>query len=187
MFVRSLSLCLLVDRVEARGPASIQGVSTGPTPSTPVPTTSEELKGLRKEKRLVEDAVERCKASIAALRSYVASVAADRVPSVNLGQLLQHCEIEGERLASKLLELEDKLTVSDEAIGTEQKRLSGANTSGESEVLLNLTASIGLFADEEGDVELTLIYGMGPSSNAVYRFGLTFALSCPWGYVESRL
>ncbi|KAF4579590.1 hypothetical protein EYR40_000229 [Pleurotus pulmonarius] len=156
-------------RVEARGPASIQGVSTGPTPSTPVPTTSEELKGLQKEKRLVEGAIERCKASIAALRSYVASVAADRVPSENLGQLLQHCETEGERLASQLLELEDKLTSSDEAIKTERKRLSGANSSdSDYEILLNLTASIGLFADEEGDVELTLIYAV---HGATWRAG----------------
>ncbi|KAF9492706.1 hypothetical protein BDN71DRAFT_1473629 [Pleurotus eryngii] len=149
-------------RVEARGPASIQGVSTGPTPSTPVPTTSEELKGLQKEKRLIEGAIERCQASIAALRSYVASVAADRVPSEKLGQLLQHCETEGERLASRLLELEDQLSVSDEAI---KKRLSGANTS---DVLLNLTASIGLFANEEGDVELTLIYAV---RGATWRAG----------------
>ncbi|KAF7439911.1 hypothetical protein PC9H_000248 [Pleurotus ostreatus] len=166
-------------RVEARGPASIQGVSTGPTPTPPVPTTSQELKKLQKEKRLVENAIERCKASIAALRSYVSSVSADRVPSENLGQLLQHCETEGERLASKLLELEDKLTTSDAAIEAEQKRLSGADevdtveykldgSDGPGKLYLGLTASIGLFANEEGDVELTLIYAV---HQATWRAG----------------
>ncbi|KAF4603081.1 hypothetical protein EYR38_003486 [Pleurotus pulmonarius] len=38
-------------RVEIRGPASIQGVSTGPTPTPPAPTTSQELKVRQKEKR----------------------------------------------------------------------------------------------------------------------------------------
>lgn len=104
------------------------------------------------------------------MRSYVSSVSADRVPSENLGQLLQHCETEGERLALKLLELEDKLTTSDVAIEAEQKRLSGAGevdtveykldgSDGPEKLYLDLTASVGLFANEEGDVDLTLIYG----------------------------
>ncbi|KAF4603079.1 hypothetical protein EYR38_003484 [Pleurotus pulmonarius] len=130
-------------------------------------------------KRLVEDAIKRCKASIAALRSYISFVTADRVPSENLGQLLQNCEAEGERLASNLLELEDKLASSDAAIEAEQKRLSAADQAHAVEykvngsdttatLYLDVTASVGLFAHEEGDVELTLIYAV---HQATWRAG----------------
>ncbi|KAG9226892.1 hypothetical protein CCMSSC00406_0003435 [Pleurotus cornucopiae] len=144
-------------RVEARGCASIQGVAIGSTPQPPAPTASEELKNLRKEKRLAESAIERCNASIGSIRSYVASTTAVNIPSANLGQLLQSCETEGARLDSQLLELEEKLSVITEAIEAEEKKLAGGNVEQDE---LGMTASIGLFAHEAGEIELTLIYAV---------------------------
>ncbi|KAJ8700894.1 hypothetical protein PTI98_003874 [Pleurotus ostreatus] len=144
-------------RVEARGSASIQGVTIGSTPQPPVPTASEELKNLRKEKRLAESAIERCNASIGSIRSYVASTTTVNIPSVNLGQLLQSCETEGARLDSQLLELEEKLSAVTEAVEAEEKKLEGGNVEQDG---LGMTASIGLFAHEAGEIELTLIYAV---------------------------
>ncbi|KAF9492707.1 hypothetical protein BDN71DRAFT_1179279 [Pleurotus eryngii] len=144
-------------RVEARGSASIQGVTIGSTPQPPAPTASEELKNLHKEKRLVESAIDRCNASIKSIRSYVASTTAVNIPSGDLAQLLQNCETEGARLDSQLLELEEKLSAIKQAVEAEEKKLADGNVEQDG---LGMTASIGLFAHETGEVELTLIYAV---------------------------
>ncbi|KAF4603077.1 hypothetical protein EYR38_003482 [Pleurotus pulmonarius] len=144
-------------RVEARGSASIQGVTTGSTPQPPAPTASDELKRLQKEKKLVESAIQRCKSSIESIRSYVTSATAVNIPSADIGQLLQNCETEGAKLDSQLLELEEKLSTVDEAVEAEEKKLAGGNVEQDA---LGMTASIGLFANEAGQIELTLIYAV---------------------------
>ncbi|KAL4259574.1 Conserved hypothetical protein CHP02231 [Pleurotus pulmonarius] len=144
-------------RVEARGSASIQGVTIGSTPQPPAPTASDELKSLQKEKKLVESAIQRCKSSIESIRSYVTSATAVNVPSADIGQLLQNCETEGAKLDSQLLELEEKLSAVDEAVEAEEKKLAGGNVEQDA---LGMTASIGLFANEAGQIELTLIYAV---------------------------
>ncbi len=71
--------------------------------------------------------------------------------------MLQNCETEGAKLDSQLLELEEKLSAVDEAVEAEEKKLAGGNVEQDA---LGMTASIGLFANEAGQMELTLIYGM---------------------------
>lgn len=61
-----------------------------------------------------------------------------------------------EQLDERTLELEQKLSDIEEEIDAERVKLRGTTV----DKKLNLRATIGVFADSAGEVEIVLIYGM---------------------------
>lgn len=143
-------------RVEGRGSATIHDVTVSSMATRPLSLTSEALSELMSAKERTEKAVERCKKSVASLQSFLTSINVQHVNSTDLGTVMENYDSVGETLDNKMSELEANLKAINEQINTERSKLSGP--------VLNETrrfqASISVFAEREGDVEIALIYGI---------------------------
>jgi uncharacterized protein (TIGR02231 family) len=93
---------------------------------------------------------------IASLAGYLKSVHPSHVEFSKLHDLVQYYDSTAEELDDKVTKLEGELQEIKTAVKAEQDKLSGP-TGNEK---LNLRASIGVFADCEGEVKIALIYGM---------------------------
>ncbi|KAL0946220.1 hypothetical protein HGRIS_012479 [Hohenbuehelia grisea] len=132
-------------RVEGRGAAAIHGVTIASTPIPPIPSTSDALVALEHKQAKLNKAVARCQKAISSLETFVGSV------------IIGKYEAEGEKLDDKLLELEQLLKEVDKDIITERARLGGSNHRNHE---LGQTATISVFAETGGDIELVLIYAV---------------------------
>ena len=70
--------------------------------------------------------------------------------------MVNNYDTAAEELDNKIAELEDVLAETNEAISVEKAKLSGPIGNEK----LNVKVSIGVFADFEGEIKLTLIYGV---------------------------
>lgn len=141
--------------MEGRGAATIHDVTISTIIPPPIPTTSTELKGLELNHKQTEKALERSRKAIASLETYLDSVNVEHVAVTALGEVVETYESTCEKLDDKVTELEKQLDDLYKSIEDERKKLSGPTGNHK----LNLKASIGVFADHEGEVEIALIYG----------------------------
>ncbi|KAL0946119.1 hypothetical protein HGRIS_012384 [Hohenbuehelia grisea] len=144
-------------RVEGRGAATIHGVTIAATPVPPIASTSDALVALEHKKERVGKAIARCRKSIAALETFVSSVSTEKINVQDLGSVVNGYEAEGEKLDDKLLELEQLLLDVDKDITIERARLRGSSHRNHD---LGQTATISVFAETGGDIELVLIYAV---------------------------
>lgn len=151
-------------RVEGRGAATIHDVTISTIIPPPIPTTSTELKGLELNHKQTEKALERSRKAIASLENYLDSVNVEHVAVTALGEVVETYESTCEKLDDKVTELEKQLDDLYKSIEDERKKLSGPTGNHK----LNLKASIGVFADHEGEVEIALIYAV---NNATWSAG----------------
>jgi hypothetical protein len=143
-----------VHRVEGRGDATIHDVTISNLPTENI-TTSEAYQKLEDESKRVEDAIQRNSVAISSLTSYIQSMKMDNVDPVKLTEILDSFDKASENLDEKAVELnkrqeELRRLQSEEVskIGVQMKKNK-----------LKLKASVGVFAEHEGEVEIVLIYG----------------------------
>jgi anion-transporting ArsA/GET3 family ATPase len=109
---------------------------------------------LSKQKR-AEKALARAVNSLSSLETYLSSVKVDHLEVTKLREVVEQYDSTAGDLDEKITVLEKELKETAEAIKKEKSRLAGP-TGNEK---LNLKATIGVFADKEGDINITLIYG----------------------------
>ncbi|CAA7265472.1 unnamed protein product [Cyclocybe aegerita] len=143
-------------RVEGRGAATIHDVTISSITSPPVPTTSPALDSLLAKKKQDEKALARVQKSLNSLETYLKSVKAQHLDVSKLQEVVREYDTTAGELDDKVTELEKQLEEADEAITEERKRLAGP-TGNEK---LNLKATIGVFADFEGEIKIALIYAV---------------------------
>ncbi|CAA7266059.1 unnamed protein product [Cyclocybe aegerita] len=143
-------------RVEGRGAATIHDVTVATIAPPPIPTTSPTLKSLLSKKKQDEKALARVQKSLNSLETYLTSVKAEHLDVSKLQEVVRQYDTTAGQLDEKVTELEKQLKETDEAIAEERKKLAGP-TGNEK---LNLKATIGVFADIEGEVKIALIYAV---------------------------
>ena len=141
--------------VEGRGAATIHDVTISTISSPPIPTTSPALISLLAKEKHTEKALTRTRKSLASLEAYLASMNIEHLAVSNVRGVMQEYETSASELDEKVTELEDELKETQDAIQEEKKRLSGPTINEK----LNLKATIGVFADFEGEIKVALIYG----------------------------
>jgi peptidoglycan hydrolase CwlO-like protein len=109
---------------------------------------------LSKQKR-VEKALARTLKSLSSLETYLSSLKAEHLQVTKLQEVVEQYDSTAGDLDEKVTELEQELKETEEAIKEERKRLAGPT----GDEKLNLKATIGVFADSEGDIKIALIYG----------------------------
>jgi chromosome segregation ATPase len=89
------------------------------------------------------------------LETYLKSVNTGHVDVSKLQDVVHHYDATAEELDDRVTKLEEELKELKTAAKAEQEKLAGP-TGNEK---LNLRATIGVFADGEGEVKIALIYG----------------------------
>lgn len=123
--------------------------------TSPSATTSPTLTSLLAKQKQTEKALARAEKSLASLNTYLESVNTGHVDVSKLQDVVRHYDATAEELDEKVTKLEEELKELAIAITAEQEKLSGP-TGNEK---LDLRATIGVFADSEGEVKIALIYG----------------------------
>ena len=144
-----------LNRVEGRGTATIHDVTISNIVPPPASTTSPTLTSLLAKQKQTEKAFARAEKSLASLASYLESVTTGHIEFSKLGEVVHHYDAAAEELDEKVTKLEGELQELKTAVKAEQEKLSGP-TGNEK---LDLRATIGVFADCEGEVKIALIYG----------------------------
>ncbi|TDL26920.1 hypothetical protein BD410DRAFT_714981, partial [Rickenella mellea] len=147
-------------RFEGRGAATIHDVTVSYTPAPPAVTTSTALSASELKKERTQKAIERCKKSLASLETYVGTLNVERIDVSQIGNVVEKYDTEAAKLDDKLLELGKQLQEADQEVQDERKKLAGPDRN----VQLGLQASIGVFAELEGEAEIALIYGVTNAS-----------------------
>jgi uncharacterized protein (TIGR02231 family) len=152
-------------RVEGRGAATIHGVTVSSTPAPPVISTSDKLCELEEGRGRGLRALGRNKQALAALNKFLDSLDLQKVPANEVGTLLNTYKTEAEKLDEAIFDIQAQLSKFDEQIAAERKSFAGPERNSR----LSNQASVGVFADVEGTVEIALIYAVyGASWEALY-------------------
>ncbi|TFK17639.1 hypothetical protein FA15DRAFT_698379 [Coprinopsis marcescibilis] len=147
-------------RVNGRGAGTIQEVSTSYiTPEAGV-KTSAKLKELLREKEVLDQRAHRAQKTLAALDKYIGTLVANSTPSASLKDVLVDYNSNAEGIQAETLVIDDKQTEVDEAVRAEKLALEGKKRDSR----LNVRASIGVFADSAGEIELSLVYAVYSAS-----------------------
>ncbi|KAF5315032.1 hypothetical protein D9619_007476 [Psilocybe cf. subviscida] len=143
-------------KVEGRGAATIHDVTLASIPRPVVPSTSSELESLSSKKKRAEKALARAKKSLDSLSAYLTSFNVDHLDVSKLQGAVDAYDASAAQLDEKVTELEKEIKEIDEAMNEERKSLAGPSENSK----LNLKASIGIFADSEGEIKIALIYAV---------------------------
>ncbi|RDB15220.1 Protein F37C4.5 [Hypsizygus marmoreus] len=188
-------------RVQGRGAATIHDVTISRIPRLPVPTTSPTLTALQAKKERIVMALARCKKGIASLETYLATLHVQYIDVTQLRKVVKEYDATAEELDNQRLELQKELADVDKKLEDERTKLAGTGF----DEKLNLRAVIGVFADSESEVEITLIYAVhGASWNAgydirvdmqakeepvtlIYKAGITQNTGEDWGDISLTL
>ncbi|KAF7439897.1 hypothetical protein PC9H_000234 [Pleurotus ostreatus] len=153
-------------RVEGRGPATIIGVAVARPPASTTATASPILSSLEDLREVTQKAIARCTKAISSIESYLVTLDTKTVGSQQIGPMMDTYETEAEKLDLRLLKLEAELNELNKRIEQERALRAAAQRR---DSLLGKTATIDLFVDAEGQVELVLIYAVVQATwSAVY-------------------
>ncbi|KAL0577863.1 hypothetical protein V5O48_004135 [Marasmius crinis-equi] len=141
-------------RVEGRGKATILDVKLLENPAQSQPS-SPQLEALELKKTHIEKALERCKDSIASLKSFLRSLNTQHTNASDLASVLSNYETAASQQDAKLVELEQQTKDVNKEISVEKKNISPKDATERGR-----QAFIGLVADEDTDVELILKYAV---------------------------
>ncbi|TFK22942.1 mucoidy inhibitor A [Coprinopsis marcescibilis] len=148
-------------RVEGRGSATIHDVTIAYIPLTPKSTTSEKLTEPESSLTKTTKALLRAEMALKALESYLGSLNSQHTDVSKLQTIVTNYDETAEKLDDKITELRARKIKLESEIKDEKKALDGPRPNEK----LALKATIGVFADHEGDVEIALIYAV---SNATW-------------------
>jgi len=143
-------------RVEGRGAATIHDVALSSMPSPPVVKTSAIIEELLLKKQRSEKALERCKKSLSSLEGFLSTLNVQHIDVTALGKVMENYDATGSALDDKVIELEKTLKGIDEQLEIERKNLNGPSPNAK----LGHRATIGVFAQLESEVEMSLIYAV---------------------------
>jgi len=142
-------------RVEGRGTATIHDVSISETPIAQEVSTSPKLEELLTKKCRTEKALSRCKRAISAVDSYMKTLTTQHVIAADLETVTCNFDAVAQTLDQKLLSLEEELQNLHEAMDVERGTFKKPHV----DDALRVSASIGVFASQSGEVEMGLVYG----------------------------
>ncbi|KAJ7071349.1 hypothetical protein C8F01DRAFT_1110168 [Mycena amicta] len=143
-------------RVEGRGAATIHDVAVSRARDKYNPTSSPKLDELDSEREEKSDALARCEQAIATLKQYLGSLTVQHLAVSDLDDVLTRCEATGARLDAQKKNLKAELDRIDDEVSTETDLI----TTPQEDEKLRLTASVSVFAEEAGEVEIALIYAV---------------------------
>ncbi|KAJ6569568.1 hypothetical protein B0H19DRAFT_1136043 [Mycena capillaripes] len=143
-------------RVEGRGAATIHDVTVSTAKGEHVPTSSPELVELLDTREKTANALTRCEKTLASLEQYMATLNVQHLEVSRLDNLLEHYESTGARQDAKKAELTKEMRRLDTEISAERTRIAVPHTNNQ----LRIQATIGVFAQAAGDVEIALIYAV---------------------------
>ncbi|KAF7325553.1 hypothetical protein MKEN_00404700 [Mycena kentingensis (nom. inval.)] len=143
-------------RVEGRGAATIHDVSVSFAKGEHVPTTSSELAALFKRREQAQNALSRVDKSLASLEGYLSSLTVQHLDYSKLESVMESYNAAGEKLDAKKAALTEELKGLQADIEKEQTRIAVPHENDK----LRVKAAIGVFAEQEGDVEIALIYAV---------------------------
>ncbi|KAJ8522073.1 hypothetical protein ONZ45_g1288 [Pleurotus djamor] len=155
-------------RIEGRGAATIHDVTVAPAPNDTKPATSELLQSLSKEEKRVEQAIVRCKSAATSLEKYFNALAPGTVAIADLSSQMETLERENAKIDERLFGLEAQLSDIKTKIEEEEERVNALSFVVPE---LNLVATLVVFAEEEGDAEIALIYAV-PEANWEARYDI---------------
>ncbi|TFK22941.1 mucoidy inhibitor A [Coprinopsis marcescibilis] len=147
-------------RVEGRGSATIHDVTISHAEPPPKPTTSPKLQDLEDEFLKVTKALVRADKALKSLEVYIKSLSSRYTDVTKLQEIVTRYDEAAEKLDDKITVLDAKQKGLDCEVQEEKKVLSGPQPNEK----LNLKASIGVFADRSGEVEVALIYAVSNAS-----------------------
>jgi hypothetical protein len=146
-----------VCRVEGRGDATIHDVTISNLPNENV-STSEAYQKLEDESKRIEDSMQRNSVAISSLKSYIQSMTMENVDPAKLPDILDSFDSASEKLDLKAVELKKRQEELRQLKSEERSKLTIQLKKDK----LKMKASIGVFAEQEGEVEIVLIYGVYP-------------------------
>jgi len=141
--------------VEGRGAATIHDVTLSNIIPPARKDTSPELIALLQRKKHNGKAHDRSIKALRSLETYMSSLKAESLEVSQLRDVVQNYEAAASELDNKVTELEEERQSIENAIKEEETRLHGP-TGNEK---LNVKATIGVFVDFEGEINIALIYG----------------------------
>ncbi|KDR77584.1 hypothetical protein GALMADRAFT_245733 [Galerina marginata CBS 339.88] len=151
-------------RVEGRGAATIHDVSISTFTPPPNPTTSPTLVSLLSKEKRTDKALARAQTCLMSLRAYLSSLKAGQLEVSKLREVVQEYDTTAGELDEKVTVLEDELDEIKKAIVEEKSKLAGPT----GYARLTLKATVGVFADSEDEIQITLIYAV---NNATWSAG----------------
>lgn len=150
-------------RIEGRGNALIQGVSASKIPLSWFPETSSALlEELKNKKAIASSALERYKKATSAIGKYMDTLTVEHLDISKLGQAMDVYDATEGKWEEKTRAVEAELAKLELEMIEEERKLEFGEEKGKRK--LRTKVEIGLFrADEdEGDVEIVLVYGAFP-------------------------
>ncbi|THU89057.1 hypothetical protein K435DRAFT_300756 [Dendrothele bispora CBS 962.96] len=152
-------------RVQGRGEATIQDVNVSDVTRSPLPPTpnSAELDRLLDQKQRAEKALDRCKKSLKSLETLFSTMHIQHVDVSQLGDIMDSYETTAEKLDDKVTALEKEIKELDVKIKEQRAAAAPKNPKD-----TGVCASIGIFAEQEGSIDLILVYAV---SSAWWRAG----------------
>ncbi|RDB30474.1 Protein F37C4.5 [Hypsizygus marmoreus] len=149
-------------RVEGRGSATIHDVtiSTMPPLKRSEMLSSPVLIRLHRDKQRTENALARCKKALEYVDGYMKSLKIENLDVSKIGTVTDTYDETAEKLNDRVIELDLRLENIDAEILDEEMRRE-ANMKKDK---LRLKASIGVFAEQEGLIEIVLIYAVRAAS-----------------------
>ncbi|KAJ7599850.1 hypothetical protein C8J56DRAFT_812753 [Mycena floridula] len=147
-------------KVEGRGAATIHDVVISHMPEAPVATSSPELVSLLEKKEKTENALGRCRKGLESLETYLGTLSVQHIDSAVLSSVLERYDTAGEVLHNRVSALNKDLLAIESQIEQEKERLAGGKDNGK----LKIKASVGVFADAAGEVQIVLIYAVHSAS-----------------------
>lgn len=143
-------------RVEGRGAATIHDVTISNIEQPPAPTTSDKLEELESDLTKTTKALARAQKSLSSLETYLSSLNSQNLDASKLQTIVETYDATAATLDDKITALESEQKRLQEAVEKEKESLAGPKGNEK----LGLKATIGVFADIEGEVEIAIIYGM---------------------------
>ncbi|KAF7303988.1 hypothetical protein MIND_00629800 [Mycena indigotica] len=157
-------------RIEGQGSVVIQDVSIttakqerqqrrdGSRSTSAAPTP--ELEALFAKLALAEQARQRVKTSMTAVLNYINTLNVKDIGASKLSEVVGEYDKTTEKLEARKTELESQIQVLDAEILHETEKVDLANKGKGVEAQLQKRVSLGVFAESEGEVEISLIYAV---------------------------
>ncbi|KAH6911819.1 mucoidy inhibitor A [Coprinopsis sp. MPI-PUGE-AT-0042] len=143
-------------RVEGRGAGIIQEVSMSWIHAPPSSEDSARVLELLSEKEDLEQSAYRAKRALKSLDQYLESLTSSSTQPANLMAVIAEYNTGAKFCQEEIRSARDKLKKVEETVNEERLKLNGKKR----HQSLNMKASIGIFAEDAGEVELGLVYAV---------------------------
>ncbi|KAF6751361.1 hypothetical protein DFP72DRAFT_1137934 [Ephemerocybe angulata] len=163
-------------RVEGRGEATIHDVSIGfeppPAPAPPAtPQSQQKLKELYIQRDQLDRALDRYERTLKGLNDYLRSLTIQHVDAETLVQTIESVDTASKKYEDKIAEAKQDLRRVGDEIREEKMVLNGGGKDrAESRHQLRKMATVNVFAEVEGEIEMVVTYGVENASwTALYE------------------